>query len=430
MKRPVTVFLIIFAVLILMSCVAQSTSGGLPDAHDASVSSAAKQERQDHLSSLTIDSAPVNLNDLDAVTMVYLNPLIPTGHVWFYSWGSAADIQPDHLIQICAYNNFLNLPMDEESVYLPEYANAPAEQVEASIQRHFDVQSEYLKNATYYEDDGNGNSTYFLVGGFGGGWWATAMSARQEGERIIIGVGITKSGTETGLKEGEIQTPFGRLSPVGTLTLQLNEDNVVQYLSYDYDESFVASWTHNSQSVPGEYSKIDVLNLDELTQTYVHPLMPSGSILVSSWEKAEEIAADNLICFCAFNNLLNKPVNPSSATIFNGAEYIDHEGPAADVEAAIQKYFDVSREYLRTSKLYNFHDEDAKIQYKDSYLLPDGFGGGGSVKAMIAEQNGSQLIIIVGIFGPDNLKNPAMTGRLTIQLREYGFQYVSYELLL
>ncbi len=239
MKRLIGILAAVCMAVVFVSCGAQSTSGGLPDAHDASVSPAAEQERQDHLSSLTIDSAPVNLNDLDAVTMVYLNPLIPTGNVWFYSWRSAADIQPDHLIQICAYNNYLNLPMDEESVYLPEYANAPAEQVEASIQRHFDVQSEYLKNATYYEDDGNGNSTYFLVGGFGGGWRATAMSARQEGERIIIGVGITKSGTETGLKKGEIQTPFGRLSPVGTLTLQLTEENVVRYLSYDYDESFV-----------------------------------------------------------------------------------------------------------------------------------------------------------------------------------------------
>ena len=239
MKKRMSLFLILLLILV-SSCTAQTPSAASLNYSENPVSSStAEQERQDYLSSLTIDSAPVDLNDLDAVTRVYVNPLIPTGLVWFYSWHNAYEIQPDHLIEFCAYNNFLNLPMDEEDVYLPEYAHAPAEQVAASIQKHFDVQSEHLKNATYYKDDENGNSTYLLVGGFGGGWWSTAMTARQEGELIIIGVGITKSGTETGLKEGEIQTPFGRLSPVGTLTLQLTADNVVRYLSYDYDESFV-----------------------------------------------------------------------------------------------------------------------------------------------------------------------------------------------
>lgn len=238
MKKRMSLFLILLLILV-SSCTAQTPSAASLNYSENPVSSStAEQQRQDYLSSLTIDSAPVDLNDLDAVTRVYVNPLIPTGRVWFYSWDNAYEIQPNHLIEICAYNNFLHLPMDEEDVYLPEYVNAPAEQVEASIQKHFDVQSEHLKNATYYDDDGNDGSTYLLVGGFGGGWWATAMTARQEGEQIIIGVGITKSGTATDLKDGEIQTPFGRLSPVGTLTLQLTEDNVVRYLSYDYDEKF------------------------------------------------------------------------------------------------------------------------------------------------------------------------------------------------
>ncbi len=172
----------------------------------------------------------------------------------------------------------------------------------------------------------------------------------------------------------------------------------------------------------------DTAFLDTLTVTYVRPLMPSSSILISSWETAEEIAADELVKFCAFNNLLNKPVTPSDTTIYNGAEYVDHEGAASEVENAIQKYFHVSKDYLRTSKLYNFYDEDTNVQYKDAYMLPDGFGGGGSVKAMAAEQSESQLLITVGIFGPDDLKNPAMMGFLTVRLEKDGFKYVSYGL--
>ncbi|MFA9381441.1 MAG: DUF6070 family protein [Acetanaerobacterium sp.] len=168
--------------------------------------------------------------------------------------------------------------------------------------------------------------------------------------------------------------------------------------------------------------------LDTLTEAYVKPLMPSGGILLSSWQTAEDIAADDLVCFCAFNNLLNKPVTPSDKTVFEGAEYVDHEGPAAEVETAIQQYFDVSTQYLRTSKLYNFYDEDAGYQYQDAYMLPHGFGGGGSVKALAAEQNADELIITVGVFGPDDLGDPAMTGTLTVQLEEGGFQYICYDL--
>ncbi len=199
------------------------------------------------------------------------------------------------------------------------------------------------------------------------------------------------------------------------------------------NNSQTISYASDSEPVRSSGSSInsdvqDTAFLDTLIVTYVRPLMPSGAILLSSWETAEEIAADELVKFCAFNNLLNKPVTPSNATIYNGAEYVDHEGAADKVENAIQKYFDVSKDYLRTSKLYNFYDQETNVQYKDAYMLPDGFGGGGSVKVMAAEQNESQLLITVGIFGPDDPKKPAMTGVLTIGLEKEGFKYVSYSL--
>lgn len=199
--------------------------------------------------------------------------------------------------------------------------------------------------------------------------------------------------------------------------------NNSQTVSYASDSEPVRS---SGNSINSDVQ--DTAFLDTLTVTYVRPLMPSGAILLSSWETAEEIAADELVEFCAFNNLLNKPVTPSDATIYNGAVYVDHEGAADEVENAIQKYFDVSKDYLRTSKLYNFYDQETNVQYKDAYMLPDGFGGGSSIKAMAAEQSESQLLITVGIFSPDDLKKPAMTGVLTVRLEKEGFKYVSYSM--
>lgn len=181
------------------------------------------EERLDYLQSLTIHSAPVDLSDLDAVSMVYVYPLIPTGRVWYYSWAKASEIKADDLIEICSNNNFLNLPRDEEWVYLPEYRKAPAAQVETALQRHFDVDAKYLRTSKWYEYSEDGpkkENTYFLVGGFGGGWRAEAVSAEQIGNQLKIGIAIVKAEDLS-------------VTPVGTLTVELTDKNVVRYLSYE-----------------------------------------------------------------------------------------------------------------------------------------------------------------------------------------------------
>lgn len=171
---------------------------------------------------LNINSAPVDLSDLAAVTAVYVSPL--PNHCYLYGWDSASEITADHLIEACAKENFLHLPRDIEGVYLPEVNKPAAEDVEKAIQKHFDVDADYLRTAKWYEfseDEVKQENTYFLIGGFGGGWSGVAIAAEQTGNRIIIEIAIEKSMDMS-------------ITPVGTMTVELTPDNVVRYISYEY----------------------------------------------------------------------------------------------------------------------------------------------------------------------------------------------------
>ncbi len=166
----------------------------------------------------------------------------------------------------------------------------------------------------------------------------------------------------------------------------------------------------------------DEAYLEEITQKYVHPLIPYGGILLQSWETASDIPADNLIDFCAYNNLLGMETDESGQY----AEF-SHRAPGTETEGAIQKYFDVTADYLRTSSRYNYVDETTNERYENDYVMLDS-GGGGGTRALQTEQDGELLHIVVGIYGPDDAPNrPWATGNLVVKPEGYGFKYISYE---
>ncbi|WP_101908270.1 hypothetical protein [Marasmitruncus massiliensis] len=210
-----------------------------------SSSSEPDQARLDYLNSLNIDSAPVDLNDLEAVTRVYVQPILT--NIYFYEWEDASQIKAKDLIDICSYNNFLNLPRDNELCYPPEYSNAPADQVETSIQKHFDVTKAYLETAPQFNAQ---HHTYELIGGFGGAVWPVAMSAEQQGNQIIIKVGILCAVNKQELQEMGDTAPKalqstkiiwvsrGALVPSGILTAEIEDEKTVEYSSYQLYDGF------------------------------------------------------------------------------------------------------------------------------------------------------------------------------------------------
>lgn len=176
-----------------------------------------------------------------------------------------------------------------------------------------------------------------------------------------------------------------------------------------------------STAQPSNPAAINLDGLEGITERYVRPLNPSGRILLSTWEKPDDIKASDLIQFCAFNHLLNKEPGTSGSSIMDGADDAGHDGAASDVEKAIQQYFDVSVAHLRTAPEY----ESEKAGH---YFIGDGFGGGGAVTALDAKMNGNILIVRVGVYGPDDAENPAKTGNLRISLSSDSYQYLSYVL--
>lgn len=168
----------------------------------------------------------VDVSDTLELTYQYIVPLIQTGEVWFYTWETASEIRADDLIDIFCNSNWLNLPY-EWGQYVDKVA--PADDVEHAIQKYFDVSNDYLKTSDSYNPD---DDTYDLSSGWGGGWGAGAMSAKQEADKLIVQVGIS-------LDLGE---------PVfcGTLAIRLtdNQDSY-QYLSYIMDEHFRSEYEKN-----------------------------------------------------------------------------------------------------------------------------------------------------------------------------------------
>ncbi|MEM1485721.1 hypothetical protein V6615_12750 [Oscillospiraceae bacterium PP1C4] len=248
MKKAITALIALCLALVFASC---TPSVGKPATVNSGHSSAEAagstssnletpdQARIEYLESLGIDDAPVDLNDLEAVTKVYVSP-IPAGGAWFYSWKTPSEIEADDLIFMFSYNNFLNWPRDFEFSYEEGYRDAPADQVEAILQKHFDVESDHLKKSQFYNAE---NRTYSMVTG-GGGCWMTAMSAEQNGNQIVIKVGIISMMSEADLMPGE-SLPEGirgsdgfTLTPTGTLTVELGNENIVKYISYQLNDGF------------------------------------------------------------------------------------------------------------------------------------------------------------------------------------------------
>lgn len=241
MRKPGLIATILCAGFTLASC-GQMESGVPISAFSSSEVSSSEPAAP----SSSDEEISVPLDDLSVVTKTYVTPLM-SGDAWKYSWETVSDIAADDLIDICAYNNFLNLPRDSELVY--ETGDTPAAHVESALQERFDVSTDYLKTSKRYNTK---TDTYELIGGFGGACRAVAISAEQKEQQVIIEIGILCAISESELMEMgdtapsglrssyKIMTPKGILVSAGKLTIEVKDENVIKYISYQLNESF--SW--------------------------------------------------------------------------------------------------------------------------------------------------------------------------------------------
>ena len=233
--------ILLCAALLLSACgqtvVEQGSGMNTPQSQGIGEASDAVEIQPD----TAIKAENVDLSNMDDVTAAFLAPL--TTKPLLYSWESASEITADDLIGFCAKNNLLSLPQDEEGGYAPEYANAPADEVEEALKKNFNVTTEYLRTSKWYNAD---TKTYALVIG-GGGVGPVAISAEQQEGKIMIAVGLMASDDEENedMIARKKAMPYYPhvvkgwiVFPSGTMTVELTDENVVKYISYELNDSF------------------------------------------------------------------------------------------------------------------------------------------------------------------------------------------------
>jgi hypothetical protein len=172
----------------------------------------------------------LDINAVDALNTAFIHPLYLINSAWSYDWLSPTAIKADDLLMACGMENYLGLERGSDSRYVNP--NVAAETVEDVLFRHFGVASDYLRTSPFYNEADN---TYLLIDGRGGGWNATALSAKQEGNTLTIEVGLERPDTGQQLQEGDIRLEKSSgsaiLSPQGTLIVELT-DGYFKYVSY------------------------------------------------------------------------------------------------------------------------------------------------------------------------------------------------------
>lgn len=199
-----------------------------------SADKAVGSSRPTNVSSEPSAAQTVDLSGLEDVTEAYVNPLIWCGPLWWYTWETPAQIKSDDLLAVFGYNNFLDLPKDFEGCYSPEDSQQPAAKVEPILEKYFGVSGDDLKTSQYYDAD---TDTYQIQGGFGGGANAVATSVQQQGDMMVIHVGILSPVSDEEKTPDMVFASDGRaLLPGGTLTLRPGDGEFPSYLSYIRDE--------------------------------------------------------------------------------------------------------------------------------------------------------------------------------------------------
>lgn len=159
--------------------------------------------------------------------------------------------------------------------------------------------------------------------------------------------------------------------------------------------------------------QINTSNIKDLQEKYVTPILVCGDIKTYNWSSAQEIQADDLIEFCAYQNLLNLPTEEDRAIRYSG-KYVNNIAPAEEVEAAILKHFDVSREHIRTSKYYNEDSNTYSLIYRIT----------GTLVLNNVEKEGETFV-----FHLFNSPDPKIVGKLKVNFLSDGtIKYQSLEL--
>ncbi len=331
-----------FALVSILLCTALllSACGGVPQQESGTeISQSQGMEESSGETEIEPDTAikaeNVDLSNMNDVTAAFLAPL--NNDCLYYAWEDASGIREWHLLNICSRNNLLNLPIDNPI----KWHAVPEQEVVAALQRHFDFTPEHLKTSFRYNKD---KQTYYIDRIEEEESVFRAISATQQGRRIMIEIGLTvpdpgetpdKQSTMLAQYAAVNYQPYGQgmlIFPSGTLTVEVGEDNAVRYLSYQFNEQFER-----------ETEKL------ALYRKYVEAFKyPVGR---ESWNDPMQIEPDAFVVYYIYlcgtgevERRLDVPIEEEY-----GSPYM----PQEDLEKAVMSHFDVTPEHIRKSEYYD-----------------------------------------------------------------------------
>ena len=354
-------------VMLLSSCVGVNKQNPVPvgELLSSQAQGSSTQESKAAALSSGTNSAPADLSNLDAVTKAYVAPL--GDYCLCYPWASASEIQVYHLIDICGDSNLLNRPADV-NLNTPDPSAA---EVEAALQRHFDVSADYLRTSWMYDKK---DQTYHLYTNkqelpF------RAISATQKGNRVEIEVGLTvpdpgkiedKEATLLAGYAAVNYRPYGKdrlIFPSGTLTVELTGDNTVKYISYQCSETFLK-----------ETEKLN--RYTKYAEAFEYELG------MNTWDDAATLEPDALVVYYVYlcgTGEVDMPKNTPIEEYF-GNPYM----PAKELEAAVMKHLDVTPQQIRKSQYYD---------KKHNAYWTGGIGTTADTEIVGAKLEGNRLIL-------------------------------------
>lgn len=332
-ERLSFLFCLLLCLVVVLSACGQAVvepGSGMDDLQPEGLGEAVGEEEPKHVTALNAEN--MDISNMDDVTAAVVAPL--GNGVLQYSWAEASGIKANDLIGICARENLLHRNA--------EGFDPSAAQVEQVMQKYFDVPVEHMRTASRYSSKLQTYGMYYRKEETDVCF--RAISATQQGSRIVIEVGLTVPDPgETPDKQTTLLAqyaavnyqPYGQgmlIFPSGTLTVEVGEDNAVRYLSYQFNEQFQR-----------ETEKL------ALYRKYVEAFKyPVGR---ESWNDPMQIEPDAFVVYYIYlcgtgevERRLDVPIEEEY-----GSPYM----PQEDLEKAVMSHFDVTPEHIRKSEYYD-----------------------------------------------------------------------------
>lgn len=163
-----------------------------------------------------------------------------------------------------------------------------------------------------------------------------------------------------------------------------------------------------------EYSN-KIVNLDDLLNSYLTPLIYCSGSVLTNWENVEQITANSFFWLYGYSVIWISDIPESEYVYEENVPY--YYVDASLLEEYVQKYFDVSTEYLRTAEEY-FPDKQA---YRYNMM---GVGFVDETQIIYAEYDFAERNLILYLYN-DYIMNESKISALTIHLNEDGsYKYV------